>query len=384
MSDIFKQRVREHSEHVRNNGEHCTTEETTKQALILPLLDILGFSPFNPTKVKAEYGADFPGVKSGERVDYALFCNGSPVMFVEAKAYSQKLDNHCPQLSRYYNATPAVAVAAITNGREWRFFTDLEQKNIMDSKPFMILHVDNPDENTADQLARFHHDQFQPDALRALAEESIYLTAFKSAITDMLRDCDAEFVKYVANKAQIQRTYTTRFVEQVQPIVRRALAQAISGMVAYSLNTEIEPTKPTAPDEPAPAKLDAAEVDPLNPKIVTTAAERKVLEICQDILQGEDIQGKDTESYYSTLYQGKSNRWLLRFMSDKKRPSVQFGIPLTEQHRAEIARAKLEIASGDQVVIEKPENLLRITGVLVDALTYCKDDSNFKRKTEEK
>ena len=46
-----------------------------------------------------------------------------------------------------------MAVAAITNGREWRFFTDLNQKNIMDDKPFLVLHLDSPDDNTAEQLA---------------------------------------------------------------------------------------------------------------------------------------------------------------------------------------------------------------------------------------
>ncbi len=121
----FAARVATHADHVKKVGIHCTTEETTKQALILPLLDILGFSPYDPTKVRAEHAADFPGAKAGERVDYALFCNGAPVMFIEAKPYNANLTNHCPQLSRYFNATPEVTVGAITNGREWRFFTDL-------------------------------------------------------------------------------------------------------------------------------------------------------------------------------------------------------------------------------------------------------------------
>ena len=87
-----------HIEHVKKVGEHCSTEETTKQALILPLLEIWGFSPYDPTKVKAEYASDFPGAKAGERVDYALFSNNVPVMFVEAKGFSANLTNHCPQL----------------------------------------------------------------------------------------------------------------------------------------------------------------------------------------------------------------------------------------------------------------------------------------------
>ena len=126
--DGFIERMRKHAEHVKKVAAHCTTEETTKQALILPLLDILGFSPFDPTKVKAEYGADFPGAKNSERVDYALFCHGVPVMFIEAKGHYEKLTNHCPQLSRYFNATPEVTIAAITNGQEWRQLRSEERR----------------------------------------------------------------------------------------------------------------------------------------------------------------------------------------------------------------------------------------------------------------
>lgn len=135
----FMSRIAAHVEHVKKVAQHCTGEETTKQALILPLLDILGFHPYDPTRVRAEFASDFPGVKASERVDYALFCDGHPVMFIEAKAHSEKLNNHCPQLARYFNATPSVTMAVITNGQEWRFFTDLVEKNIMDEKPFLKI-----------------------------------------------------------------------------------------------------------------------------------------------------------------------------------------------------------------------------------------------------
>ncbi|MDD2545675.1 MAG: type I restriction endonuclease [Burkholderiaceae bacterium] len=380
MIDIT-QRIQAHMEHIRKVGSHCTTEETTKQALILPLLDILGFSAFDPTKVRAEHTSDFPGAKAGERVDYALFCNGVPVMFVEAKGFNQNLNNHCPQLSRYYNATPEVAVAAITNGREWRFFTDLENRNIMDSKPFLVVDFENPASDIAQQLMKFHHDQFQPEALRTLAEESIYLTAFKGAVAAILREPDLDFVKYIAGRASIQRTFTQRFLDSMQPLVKQALAQSISEVVASSFAAP-HPTD-TAEKEEVLVDIvtDAAIVDPANPKIITTAVERRVLEICQDLLSNEDLQGKDTESYFSVLFQGKNNRWILRFWGDKKRPSMQFGIPLTDAHRTEIARARMEMGAGESIFLDKPENLLRLAGLLGDALAYCKDDENFKRKT---
>ena len=381
----FNRRVRAHADHIQKVSALCTTEETTKQALILPLLDILGFSAYDPSKVRAEHFSDFPGAKISERVDYALFCNAVPVMFIEAKAHHQLLTNHCPQLSRYFNATPEVSIAAITNGQEWRFFTDLVHKNVMDEKPFLTMDLARPSDDDALQLLRFHHDQFQPDALRALAEESIYLSEFKQVLTLVLKDCDLDFVKYVAGRAQIQRTFTARFLEAMQPLVKQALAQSISGLVASSLSTapaaqagpEVLPAAaPQAPD------LDAPHIDPLNPKIVTTAQERRLLQVCQEILPLEDLQGKDTESYYNVLYQGKSNRWLVRFWGDKKRPALQFGIPLTDAHRAEIKRARMELGSRETVFLDKPENLQRLAGLLADALNFCKNDENFKRKTE--
>ena len=374
----FIAKVTKHIEHVKKVGDHCSTEETTKQALILPLLEILGFSPYDPTKVKAEHASDFLGVKSGERVDYALFCNDVPVMFIEAKSYAANLNNHCPQLSRYYNATPEVTVGAITNGREWRFFTDLVNKNIMDSEPFLTIKFDGTPLDASHQLAQFHHDRFQPEALRALAEENIYLSAFKTTLTTVLRECDTDFVKYMAGRANIQRTFTARFLEMVQPIMKNALAKAISDMVATSLSTPIvEEQAPVATIDQIDQDLPV--VDPTNAKIVTNAGERRVLEICQELLAAEDIQGKDTESYFTVLYQGKSNRWLIRYWGDKKRPSITFCMPMTEAHRLEIKRAKLDNGPADSVILDRPDQLMRLTGLLDDALSFCKNDENFRR-----
>lgn len=374
----FAAKVAAHVEHVKKAGPHCSTEETTKQALILPLLDILGFSPYDPTRVRAEHAADFPGAKAGERVDYALFCNGVPVILIEAKPFNSNLNNHCPQLSRYYNASPEVTVGVITNGQEWRFFTDLVNKNIMDSEPFLTIHFGAGHGDASHQLAQFHHDKFQPEALRALAEENIYMNAFKGAITAVLRECDGDFVKYMAGRAGIQRTFTAKFIDAVQPIMKQALAKAISDMVTSSLSAPAPEEAPSAKAEEVPDP-NAAQVDPTNARIVTTAAERRLLEVCQDVLPGEDLQGKDTESYYTVLYQGKNNRWVLRYWGDKKRPSVMFCMPLTGEHKAEIKRAKLELGANDTINLDRPDQLLRLPGLLDDALAFCKNDDNFKR-----
>lgn len=379
VSAVFKERIASHAEHVKKVAHICTTEETTKQALILPLLDILGFSAFDPNKVRAEYQADFPGAKSGERVDYALFCNGAPVMFIEAKSYTENLSNHCPQLSRYFNATPEVAICAITNGREWRFFTDLTNKNIMDSEPFLTVDVTILNENDVAQLYQFRHDKFQPDALRSLAEESIYLTAFTESITESLKEVDLDFVRYVAGRANIQRQFTQRYLESIRHIVKQAVQNTVSSMVVSGLSA------PKVQEEAAPVEKEQEDptapiIDPENNKIVTTYAERRLFDLVKSILPDDaSIEAKDTESYFSVLVDGKSNRWILRYFDNKQRPSVIFPIELEESDISNIERCGLEV-SGNQVIIDTPENLLRVVWLVIDSYRFCCDDENFKRK----
>ena len=379
VSAVFKERIASHAEHVKKVAHVCTTEETTKQALILPLLDILGFSAFDPNKVRAEYQADFPGAKSGERVDYALFCNGAPVMFIEAKSYTENLSNHCPQLSRYFNATPEVAICAITNGREWRFFTDLSNKNIMDSEPFLTVDVTMLNENDMAQLYQFRHDKFQPDALRSLAEESIYLTAFTESITESLKEVDLDFVRYVAGRANIQRQFTQRYLESIRHIVKQAVQNTVSSMVVSGLSA------PKVQEEAAPVEKEQEDptapiIDPENNKIVTTYAERWLFDLVKSILPDDaSIEAKDTESYFGVLVDGKSNRWILRYFDNKQRPSVIFPIELEESDISNIERCGLEV-SGNQVIIDTPENLLRVVWLVIDSYRFCCDDENFKRK----
>ncbi|MDE8035775.1 type I restriction endonuclease [Actinobacillus equuli subsp. equuli] len=378
--NIFKEKVLSHIQHVIKVGTHCSTEETTKQALILPLLDILGFSPYDPTKVRAEYGADFPGVKNGERVDYALFCHDVPVMFIEAKYYNENLSNHAPQLARYFNATPEVTVAAVTNGREWRFFTDLKDKNIMDESPFLRINFENVDDSKINQLSQFCHDRFQPEALRTLAEESVYLSAFTKTISESLKDVDAEFVRYVAGRSNVGRQLNQRFIDAITPIVKQAVEKAVSAMVVSGLSRQaqedIEEVEEQVPaiDEKAPI------VDTENSKIVTTYAERQLFEYVVLILgESAELVSKDTESYFSILYQGKSNRWILRYFDNKQHPCINVPLELLDIHRAEIQRAGLDI-SGNNIIIDRPENVLRISGLIRDCLEYCQNDENFARK----
>src|SRR4028118_1884006 len=83
------------------------TEEATKNALVMPFINALGYDIFDPTEVLPEFIADV-GIKKGEKVDYAIVKDGKIVMLFECKKCGTDLEQtHASQLYRYFSVTDA-------------------------------------------------------------------------------------------------------------------------------------------------------------------------------------------------------------------------------------------------------------------------------------
>jgi hypothetical protein len=86
-------------------------EASTKQAMILSVLKVLGWNPFNIEEVYPEYPVD----NKNERVDYSLTHNGKNKVFIEVKKVTEDLDKHQEQLLNY-SFREGVKLAILTNG----------------------------------------------------------------------------------------------------------------------------------------------------------------------------------------------------------------------------------------------------------------------------
>lgn len=139
----FAEDISRLAEKVRKNVDVVVGEQATKNALINPFLAALGYDIFDPTEVIPEFVADFAVRRSGqlEKVDYALAINGNIVMIVEAKDRKHKAEAHDGQLRKYFNALLSTKVAIVTNGVDYRFFTDLKNSNVMDDDPFFSFNI---------------------------------------------------------------------------------------------------------------------------------------------------------------------------------------------------------------------------------------------------
>ncbi len=94
----FTEDIKNLAERLSSIKNQITTEEATKMSLILPFFQLLGYDVFNPSEFCPEFTADV-GIKKGEKVDYAILRGGQPVILIEAKAVSKKLDRHSSSFS---------------------------------------------------------------------------------------------------------------------------------------------------------------------------------------------------------------------------------------------------------------------------------------------
>jgi len=134
-------KINEMAARIPKQIEHISTEEATKNALVMPFINALGFNVFDPTEVVPEFTADV-GTKKGEKVDYAIVRDGKPILLFEVKCTGTDLNNvHASQLYRYFSVTEA-RFGILTDGVIYRFYSDLDAPNKMDEKPFFVFDLD--------------------------------------------------------------------------------------------------------------------------------------------------------------------------------------------------------------------------------------------------
>ena len=291
------------------------TEEATKNALIMPFISALGYNVFDPSEVVPEFTADV-GIKKGEKVDYAIIRDGKPIMLIEAKWSKEDLDvSKESQLMRYFNATPA-KIGILTNGHEYRFYTDLDQDNIMDMMPFLQFSICDISEQIVRELKRFTKSAFKIEEIASTASELKYTGAMKSYLMEQLQEPSEDFVRHMAKKV-----FTGKLTENAQEkfriITKKAFTQFISDRVSDRLASALSEEK--AANAPADSQQEAAPETPAEPKskIVTTQDEidgyNAVKAILRSKVDVKRITLKDTINYCNVLLDGNIRKPLCRF-----------------------------------------------------------------------
>jgi len=281
------------------------TEESTKHAFVLPFINLLGYDTFNPMEVVPEFTADI-GLKKGEKVDYAIFQNEEPILIVECKNWKENLTVHNSQLFRYFHVSKT-RFALLTNGIQYQFYTDLDEKNKMDEKPFFEFDITKLKDNVIQEINKFHKSNFDVEKISDNASALKYTKEIKKLIAEELQTPSHKFVRQFAERVYSGRL-TERVMEEFQELVHKAFGQLINDQINDRLNAALN-------KEAQKQQVETIEAEPVS-KVITTDEEmdgfRVVVAILRRKVTVDRIVPRDTKSYFGILLDDNNRKPICR------------------------------------------------------------------------
>jgi hypothetical protein len=333
----FEQRVAALAAKVQNQRDAIQTEEAAKNAFVMPFIStILGYDVFDPLEVVPEYTADV-GVKKGEKIDYAIMRNGEVQILIECKKTREALKiEHASQLYRYFSVTNA-RIAVLTNGQIYHFYTDLDAPNKMDSKPFLVLDLDDVDETLLPELRKLTKEIFDLDSIISAAEELKHLGQIKRVIASQFKEPEDEWIKFFTTRVY-DGPFTQKVREQFRSLVAKAASQFLKDQVNDRLKSALDSSFPIPSAETSSEVLSSENValDDLDrdTEVTTTLEELTGYQIVKAIacseVKPQRIVSRDAKSYFAIIlddnnrkpiarlyFNGKAKKYLGTFSADK-------------------------------------------------------------------
>jgi hypothetical protein len=312
----FEVGIKQFAKRVLELKDKISTEEATKTSLILPFFNLMGYDIFNPSEFVPEFTADF-GTKKGEKVDYAIFINGEPIILVEAKAcFDNILDKHSGQLFRYFTTTSS-KFGILTNGIRYLFYTDLEETNKLDSEPFFDFDFENIKDSKIKELAKFKKDNFDVTNIMNTAEELKYLNDINLVLYNSFEKPSEGFIDYLISEIYPGRK-TQTVKDKFSPIVIKAIKQFKNELLSSMLSEAIgnsQKIEVLEPDNQANTE-EVAITESVDNSIITTMEEIEsyviVRTLMSDIVDPSRITHKDTLSYFGILLDDNIRKWICR------------------------------------------------------------------------
>ena len=318
----FAEQIEALADRVQGQTGNLQTEEATKNALVMPFIQALGYNVFDPSEVVPEFTSDY-GTKQGEKVDYAIVRESEPIMLFECKTVGAELStDHASQLYRYFSVTPA-RIGVLTDGRHYRFFSDLEEDNKMDDRPFLEFDLFERRVPHVEELKKLRRTAFDLEEALSAAHDLKYLKALQQYFQQQWEEPGEAFVRFIGGQVHDGRL-TKNVRAALRPIIRQALHQFVNSKVSSrlksALHAEEEPAE--APSENAPAG--AAAEERRGAGVVTTEEEREgfhiVRAIMAEVVDPARVAERDVKSYFGVLLDDNNRQPIcrLRFNASQK------------------------------------------------------------------
>ncbi len=249
--------------------------------------------------------------------------DGKPCILIECKSAGTSLNiNHASQLFRYFGVTDA-RFAILTNGIQYRFFTDIEAPNKMDERPFFEFSMLQLDQKTVNEVKKFAKTLYDEDNILSNASELKYKKQIRSFLSQELDSPSEEFVRLFAKRVY-SGLLTTERKDQFTQLVGQAFREWVNTLLNERLQNALDSTtslslEDKASSSSAPSPTSEEEVQIIRDNgVVTTEDElegfRIVRAILAQIIDPVRIYLRDTKSYCGVLLDDNNRKPLCRFL----------------------------------------------------------------------
>ncbi len=324
------------------------TEAATRNSLVEPFIRALGYDTSDPAEVVPEFGANLnvPGVPKDKKVDYAILKEGRPIILIECKCHTDKLNEGYKQPFHYAVATDC-RIGILTNGLIYRFYADLDKPNKLDDKPFLELDLQALKEPLLEELRCLSKPSFDIDGMLTAAMELKYIGGILQILTDQFTSPSDDFVKFFYQKVCEGKPFAGSAKQQFANYTTRAMGQFVRDRI-NSLLDGLDTDRSVTPP-PAPAVVDVA-TENGDPKslIVTTEEELEgfyiVKSILREVVAANRIFHRDVAAYCGILLDNNNRKPICRlyFNSSHNKKLGLFDVSGTSKQEERVSIERLD------------------------------------------
>lgn len=306
---------------------HKVKEEATKLELLAPFFTMLGYDLADPKECVPEYAAQFGTEQFPTKVDWVFCREGCPLFMVEAKALHEPLQPAWMQLYDYFSEQPNVKVGILTNGAEWRFYTDLNSPNALDTDPFARWDIYSDEPAPIEVFKLLKKPNFDAETIRELARKTRRDQQVMNDEVKRLLAPSEEFIKLAIKKETIEpHRAGVNIVEYWRPFVASALTQWARRTPAAA--------GPASPTVSHPSK-DATNGDDGGGTVAPTPEEQAAFAAVQQVLGGEPIGCEALASYF-TIHLPEKTTWIFTRLKLRQHHRT-VSVPLPPERTTELA-----------------------------------------------
>ncbi len=217
-------------------------------------------------------------------------------------------------MTAYFHVTEA-RFGILTNGIVYKFFTDLEQPNKMDEKPFLEFDILDFRDQDIEELKKFAKSSFDVERILTTASELKYTRSIQNVLSDLMANPSEEFVRLVSADLLVGKRFTPAIRDQFTQITKRAFHQLIGERINERLKVAMTPevAMPVQTND-VPVLLETTEKS--TTQIITSPEEiegfHSIRAILRDIVIPRRITMRDAQSYCAILLDDNNRKPICR------------------------------------------------------------------------